>query len=387
MPTPAELRHALGRLEAEAPHPARVRAAVLYRVGSASTSGRRRTYRTGPLIVAAVAVMIALATVLVLSLRAGDTGQPVATPTPLGTPPPATELTWSFDLPNPPVGTTLRRLSITADSQRSWLQRSDLGSAMMITMHEPGRFEPGTDLKSPRRVSVGGSIGYFGPERGQLPGSLVWPTNEGGWMQLSGFGVVTGDTSEKAADPAQVLAEQLIVASLVQFGSFGSPPLPFRLGWLPSGISVQGVASDVQGDLIDETFGTVTFSAAGPVTDWVGTVLVTRVDAPGRSYTEEIEDVVGPDRTTLTVGGRPAVAGPAVESGREPTADGQQPLRDARVLAVDVGDGSALLVFVVNPAADRYPDDVLRRIAEEADVSMSMADPSTWVPAPEAVRG
>ena len=59
---------------------------------------------------------------------------------------------------------------------------------------------------------------------------------------------------------------------------------------------------------------------------------------------------------------------------------------DARVLAVDLGDGSAFLVYVGTPALDRYSDKVMRRIAEEADLSMSMTDPGTWIPAPEAVR-
>lgn len=363
MPTLADLHKALDRLESEAPAAVATRRVVLNRVGSESPRPAWR-HRTGPLLVAAVAILLALATVAVLGIRA-DVAQPAG-------PPPATDLTWAFDLPEPPAGTTFRRISISANSQTGLLERTDGAASLMLTVHEAGTFQPMIDLQQPQAVTVDGQTGYFGAPPGRPIESLFWPTPGDGWAQLDGFGAVTNDRSPNAGEPAQVLAEQLSVAPLVQFGSFGSPTLPFRLGWLPSGMAVQGVSSGMQGEMIDETFGSASFSDAGPVTVGVGTVLVTRVDGSRGSFADEIDDVVGAGRTALTVGGRPAVTGPASEF-------------DARVLAVDLGDGSVFLVLVGNPAVDRYPVDVLSRIAEEADVSMSMADPSTWIPAPEAV--
>lgn len=389
MPTLADLHKALDRLEAEAPAAAATRRAVLSRV----ESGSRRpawTQRTGPLLVAAVAILAALATVVVIGLRGGvDLAEPVDRPTgsPFGPPPAATELTWTFDLPEPPVGTTFRRLTISADRQIGSLGRIDRAADLLVTVHAPGAFDPTTEMKQRRPVKVEGQEGYFGPVWDGEYGSLVWPSPEGGWVQLYGFGLVPTAGPDIAPKPEQVLAEQLSVAELVRFGRFGSPRLPFKLGWLPSGISVQGASSGAQGTTVDATFGSASFSDAGPVTVGVGTILVTRVDISRGSFAEELNDVVGPDRTALTVGGRPAVTGSAVDQAHERPVGGPAPLLDARVLAVDLGDGSVLLVLVGNPAVDRYPVDVLTRIAEEADVSMSMADPSTWIPAPEAVAG
>lgn len=379
MPTLADLHQALDRLESEAPDAAPTRRAVLDRVGSESPRPAW-TLRTGPLLVAAVAVVVALATVVVLGLRA-DEARPAG-------PPPATDLTWTFDVPNPPAGTAFNRLSINADQQMGQLSwTADRRADLLITVHTPGSFDPVTELQSPQTVTVAGRAGYFGAPSGRPIKSLYWPTPAGGWAQLDDFGLIPTVGPDIAPKPAEVLAEQLSIASLVRFGRFGSPSLPFRLGWLPSGVSVQGASSGVQGRSIDATFGSAFFSDGGPVTVGVGTISVARVDGSGGSFADEIEDVVGPDRTTLTVGGRPAVTGPAVDQAQERPIGGQQALLDAQVLAVDVGDGSALLVLVGNPSADRYPVDVLSRIAEEADVSMPLADPSTWVPAPEAVQG
>lgn len=379
MPTLADLHQALDRLGSEAPDAAATRRAVLDRVASGGSPRPAWRHRTGPVLVAAVAVVVALATVVVLGTRA-DVAEPAG-------PPPATDLTWTFDLPDPPAGTAFRRDYIGSAQQMGVLGRTDRSADITITVHSPGSFDPTTELQSPQRVTLAGQAGYFGTAvQGSAIDSLVWPTPQGGWAQLTGYGVVTTASAE-GPEPEQVLAEQLTIAGLVEFGSFGSPTLPFRLGWLPSGISVQGVSSAVQWRSEDETFGWASFSDGGPGAVGVGTVSVARVDQSRGSFAAEIEDVVGPGRTTVTVGGRPAFLGPAVNQAWEPAADGTQPLFDARVLAVDLGDGSVLLITIGNPAAERYPLEVMTRIAEEIDVSMSMADPSTWIPAPEAVRG
>lgn len=378
MPTLADLQQALDRLEAEAPDAAATRRAVLDRVGSGSSRPAWR-HRTGPLLVAAVAVVVALATAVVLGIR-GDVAQPAG-------PPPATDLTWTFDLPKPPAGITFRRLWINASQQTGLLRPTDRDASVTVTVHSPGSIDLATELQSPQTVTVAGQPGYFGAPPGRPTDSLYWPTPAGGWAQLDGFGLSRTVGPDVYPEPAEVLAEQLAIAPLVRFGRFGPPTLPFRLGWLPSGVSVQSTSSGVQGRGVDATFGSASFSDGGPVTVGVGTIVVARVDGSGGSFAEEIEEVVGPDRTALTVAGRSAVVGPALDEAREPSAAGAQPLLDARVLAVDVGDGSALLVTVGNPSADRYPLEVLSRIAEEADVSASMADPDTWIPAPEAVGG
>ncbi len=383
MPTLADLREAFDQLASEAPAAGATRRAVLSRI----ESGSRRpawTQRTGPLLVAAVAILVALAAVVVIGLRGGGgPAEPIDRPSP----PPATDLTWAFDLPEPPAGTTFRRLTISADRQLGSLGRTDGDSDLPITVYAPGAFDPTTEMTRRQPVEVQGREGYFGPVQDKEYGSLVWPTPEGGWVQLEGFGLTRAAGPDIAPTAAQVLAEQLSVAELVRFGRFGSPRLPFRLGWLPSGTSVQGASSGERGRAVDATFGSASFSDTGPATVGVGTILVARVDGSRSSFAEVIEDLVGPDRSTLTVGGRPAVTGPAVDQSRDPAARGPRSLLDARILAVDVGDGSALLVRVGNRAADRYPIEVLSHIAEEADVSMSMTDPSTWIPAPEAVRG
>ena len=126
--------------------------------------------------------------------------------------PPAVPLTWTFDLPEPPAGTTLLRVSISPDRQEGFLARTDGGEAMSITVHAPGTFDPATDLTSPRRVTVVGRD-YFGP-LGETARriSCVWPTDEGGWVELYGFGVVTNDPSGSVAKSEEILAEQLSVA-------------------------------------------------------------------------------------------------------------------------------------------------------------------------------
>lgn len=382
MPTPADLRRALDQLEAEAPDPARTRTAVLGRLGP--TYGRRRwSYRTGPLLVAAVAVLVALASVMVLSVRSGaELGEPVGSPTPspLGSPPPPTELVWTFDVPEPPAGTVLLRLSISADKQTGALERTGTNANVLIGVHAPGAFDPTTEMRQPQRVEVEGRQGYFGPVGDGEYESLVWPTPEGGWVQLDGFGLVPTPGPDIALKPAELLAEQLSYASLLRFGRFGSPRLPFRLGWFPSGLSVQAVGSVVA--TRDGTFGSALFRDDDPGTSRFGTITVARQDAVTGSFNQEIEAHIGSDRTALTIGGRPAVLGPA----SLPEARGRY-VSEARVLAVDLGDGSAFLIYVANTAVDRYPLDVMRRIAEEADVTMAIADPSTWIPAPEAVAG
>lgn len=370
MPTPADLRQALARLEDEAPDAARTRAQVLERVES--RAGRtRRPYAAGPVLVAAVALLVAAATTIVLGVRGDGVARPVDRPTTsrptLGPPPPATELTWNLDLPDPPAGTVFQPQAIFANQQMAALKRTDGAGDLPITVHEPDSFDPLTDMTSPQRVSVAGVEGYFGPVQGSELGSLVWRTPEGGWAQLEGYGVATADRSESAAEPSEVLAEQLSVARLVQFGRYGSPRLPFRLGWLPSDISVQAVQ-------VDPAFGSAFFADAGLSTIGVGALSVARVDANAGSFAAEIDDEVGPERTTLTVDGRPAVLGRSVRF-------------DARVLAVDLGDGSALLVSVGDPAVDRYPVETMRRVVEEADVRALMSDPGTWTSAPEALRG
>lgn len=373
MPTPVDLREALDRLEAEAPADVRTRAAVLRHIEAAERSRCRRrwTPRAAPLLVAAAVLVVALATVVVLAIRGADgVGEPLDRPTasltPLGPPPPATGLAWAFDLPDAPAGTEFRRISISKAGQMGVLERTDGAASLMIIVHEPGAFDPVTEMQQPQPVTVAGRAGFFGPVRERPVASLVWPTPAGGWAQLDGFGVVTNNRSEKSAEPAQVLGEQLSVAPLVRFGRFDPPRLPFRLGWFPAGLSVLATA-------IDPTFGSAFFADAGPTTLGIGTIGVGRIDQVAGSFAEEIDGTVGPDRTTLTVDGRPAVLGPASEF-------------EARVLAVDLGDGSAFLVFVGDSASDRYPLDVMRRIAEKADVSMPMDDLTAWIPAPDAVN-
>ena len=155
-----------------------------------------------------MAILVALATVVVLTVRDAGLDEPAGRPSA----PPAVQLTWTFDLPEPPAGTTLLRVSISPDRQEGFLARTDGGEAMSITVHAPGTFDPATDLTSPRRVTVVGRDGYFGPLGKRPAGSLVWPTDEGGWVELYGFGVVTNDPSGSVAEPEEILAEQLSVA-------------------------------------------------------------------------------------------------------------------------------------------------------------------------------
>lgn len=369
MPTPTDLRQALDRLEAEAPPAARTRAAVLRRIGSIEPASRRTRWfaRTGPLLVAAVVVVVALATIAVFAVR-DRTADPIGRPSP----PPATELVWSFDVPQPPTGTALQRIGISPYSQLGHLSRRDGSITTQIEVYAPDQFDPTTELSGRRTVEVQGRQGYFGVLDGALD-VLVWSTPDGGWAKVTG---------SAATEPDQVATDLLEVASRVEFGRFGSPVLPFRLGWLPSGLSVQGAQSVARGASSDETVASVFFAGAGLGTSAEGVLGVSRIDESQGPFGAEIANAIGPDRRTLTVGGRPAVIG---TSGRT---DPNEPRPfNGRILAVDVGDGSALLVHVGDGVVDRYPDQVMIRIAEKADTSMSITDPKTWIPAPAALGG
>lgn len=377
MRTLDELRQAVDQLADSAPPDTRTRAGVLRRLTAEADHAEQQQQqpparRRRPVALALATVSVVLAAAVVVGVRGSadltpPTGVPTSTQTPLGPPPHPAGLTWTFDLPDPPSATVFRRLSIAADRQVGLLERPDNGAALTITVHSPGSFDPTRDVRSPRRVRVAGQLGYTGPVGDAPVASLVWPTPDGGWAQLDGWGVDPSDPSDHvdtSAEPAKVLAEQLRVAPMVRFGRYGSPRLPFRLGWLPPDVSAQAVG-------VHPGTGTAMFSNAGPYTPGVGTIVVARVDTSSSSFAAETDRTVT-DRSTLTVGARPAVLGRSTEL-------------DARVLAVDLGDGSAIEVLVAGGQVGRYPLGVMQRIVEAADLSPRMRDQDTWVPAPEAL--
>jgi len=256
--------------------------------------------------------------------------------------PPAVPLRIGFTVPGYPVALT----TVNAKYQEVGFDGET------VRVYAAGAFNPAT-MQGGKRVNVNGHAGYFGrlrvPEPGLMPDLrvLAWPYAPDAWALVAGWEPNSSDT--------QQLADSLTVAKALRVG--GSTPLkvPFRLGYLPAGLSPTSAGATPESPVNE---GVITFN------DDKLTVTVNR-----QGLDDAVPHCSGNGAVAVTVRGHHGCF-------RDDNGVG-----DGRRLQLEI-PGGWLTVQV--PRSHTYSDAVLKRIAASATFA-TLDQPATWFDADSAV--
>lgn len=275
-----------------------------------------------PALAAAAVVCVAAASIAVgRAVLHGGTQSPAASG---GQP-----VTWSFSA-RPVPGFTITRDLYAVDLQAATIEATGGARVQgLIEVHQPGAVDDST--LTGRRVSVLGRTGIFQPGSGSGGGEpmLIWQYADNGWVEVGGtFGYHPADGTY---DEQQALRVEQRIARALTFGSGDAVTAPFRIT-APSGLSLNSVsAADGRTCL--------TYDAGG--TDVAATLTACRIPRGG--------------------------AVPAHGAGDE-------------LVTRALDDGTTLVLIGASTTARSMPPAELAAIADHADVSPRLAEPSSWLP-------
>lgn len=348
MPTLDDLRAVLYEREDFAGDPDTVRQFV-------ASPPRRRVIAPG--LAAAAVVALAVGGIVLAGTQDGARqpagGGPSTSPPTATTAPPHANaaLDWAFSV-GAVAGYRFTRFAFDAESQQARITRADHGSfAGFVTMYSPGVSPKtlGLRVDSHQSVLVGSADAVFVP--GIEPESvnavdepdswprLLWHYRDDAWVEVAGpFGFVA---DEHHYDNAAALPVERQIAMAVQIGDSDRITMPLAVHYVPSEFVIASTVSTPAACLGYDLAGKAQ-SLPAPFN-----LSVCRVT------NDQIDNV--------------------------PSEDGD------RIAVHDVGDGTSV-VCVLAPEGltpqdlQALSDGGLQAIADNADVSPSLDDPTTWLP-------
>lgn len=349
MPTLDDLRAVLYEREKFAGDPDVVRQFV-------ASPPRRRV--VAPALAAAAVVALAVGGIALAGRRdnshepAGGSG--LSTPPLATTAPPNANATlhWGFSIGDV-AGYRFNRFVFDAESQLARITNAGDGSFTgFATMYSPSVSPKtlGLRVDTQQQVLVGTADAIFVPgispdtqqaaEDSDSWPRLIWHYRADAWAEISGpFGYVT---DEQNYDNPVALSVEEQIAEAVQVGDSDPITMPFAVEYVPSEFAIASATS-----LAPACLGYDLAGAPQPLPADVANLSVCRV------ATNQVDSV--------------------------PREDGDQ------VAVHDVGDGTSVVCVLVPDGLS--PQDLqdltnggLQSIADHADTSPKLADPSTWLP-------
>jgi hypothetical protein len=301
---------------------------------------------------AAVAAIVTVAVAVVVMHR--PTAAATTLPPPLGD-----ELRYTMT-----VG-TVRGYDTTTD--REILARSERTNVMFtpyrngasagnVTVYDQGAYDPRPVMQG-LRLTVQGRPAYYRVLPAVRPfqptPTLAWRASDGRWIIVQGWNDATTKPRRLGA-----LTEERRIAAAVDTSASEPMRLPFRIGYLPPGLTVVGAISHTLPPPVRPWWGaTLTLARPEKPVFRIGVSAHT----PGDGFTPNIR-----------LDGHPAWIGIRAAVPRQPsghTAAGHPPA--ASILTVDLGPA---LLMMNGP----YPGAELVKIAESIVLAPNVNHPSTW---------
>jgi hypothetical protein len=363
MRTEEDLRGALHSLEPQNPD---VHAA-LGRVNAVTARRRHRSRVAGAAAGTAVVVVAAVVAVPAVFGSWRGSGRPAAvsaapqTPRPSRPPAPATRgkvLRFTFTV-DPVPGYVIRPAEIAAGRQTAAVESGGPPNGAEVLVYEPGRLDPRA-IRGGAPIEVNGHHGYFaaaidtdtvggGKRVGQHQPATFWEYAPNAWA------VVQGDWS---TDTGRV--EEMRIARAVRFSPGPLFTVPYRLGYLPSGLQV----------------ATGQFLTL-PIGGWSSVLIIT--DTAGRP-------AAGP--STLTIWVDPVPLDEARAAAGHLTVKTPGPNRRVAFFGTTVIQGDHAYSITIESSganAARYPAAVQRRILLSLTWAPVVFDMDTWFDTGSAV--